>query len=93
MMNDVLASVTIIAKAGKLCGALSAAVYVMGLEKGSEYWREKSGFEMLLVTGENEIYLTEGIEDDFSLSGDFFHGEIYVIRKHIKRYFHCTGNL
>lgn len=76
-----LASVTIIAKEGKLCDALSTAVYVMGLEKGAEYWREKGGFEMLLVTDENEIYLTEGIEDDFSLSADFSHGEIHVIRK------------
>lgn len=76
-----LASVTIIAKEGKLCDALSTAVYVMGLEKGSEYWRETGSFEMLLVTDENEIYLTEGIEDDFSLSADFSHGEIHVIGK------------
>lgn len=74
-----LASVSIIAKEDKLCDALSTAIYVMGLEEATEYWKENGGFEMLLVPDNNEIYLTEGIEDDFTLNEIFSDMEIYVI--------------
>lgn len=76
-----LASVSIIAKEGRLCDALSTAIYVMGLDEATEYWKENDGFEMLLVTSENEIYLTEGIEDDFALNENFSDMEIYVITR------------
>lgn len=76
-----LASVSIIAKEGKLCDALSTAIYVMGLEGATEYWQENGGFEMLLVTDENEIYLTEGIKDDFTLNENFPDMEISVIMR------------
>lgn len=72
---------SVIAKEGRLCDALSTAVYVMGLEEAAECWRENGGFEMLLVTDSNEIYLTEGIEGDFSLSENFADMEIHVITK------------
>ncbi len=76
-----LASVSIIAKEGKLCDALSTAIYVMGLEEATAYWKENGGFEMLLVTNENEMYLTEGIKDDFTLNENFSDMEIYVITR------------
>lgn len=76
-----LASVSIIAKEGKLCDALSTAIYVMGLDDATEYWKENGGFEMLLITNENEIYLTEGIKDDFTLNENFSDMEIYVITR------------
>ena len=41
----------------------------------------RGGFEMLLVTDENEIDLTEGIENDFSLNENFSDMEIHVILK------------
>lgn len=76
-----LTSVSIIAKEGKLCDALSTAIYVMGLDEATEYWKENGGFEMLLVTDGNEIYLTEGIKDDFTLNENFSDMEIYVIKR------------
>lgn len=63
-----LQSVTIIGKEGRLCDALSTALFVMGAEKAEAYWRENGGFDMLLVTEKNEILLTEGIADSFTLS-------------------------
>ena len=39
----------------------------MGAEEAGNYWRENGGFDMLLVTNENEIILTEGIADRFTL--------------------------
>ena len=61
-------AVTVIGSEGRLCDALSTALFVMGPEKAEEYWREHGGFDMLLVTDENEIILTEGIADNFILS-------------------------
>lgn len=76
-----LVSVTIIANSGALGDALSTAIFVMGLEKGSEYWKTHGGFDMLLVTEDGEIYLTEGIEDKFTLKDAFSSREIRVIRR------------
>lgn len=65
-----LQSITIIGKEGRLCDALSTALFVMGPEKAEAYWRENGGFEMLLVTDKKEIILTEGIAAQFSLNAE-----------------------
>lgn len=79
--DNSLSSVSIIAKDGKMCDALSTAIYVMGLDGAIEYWKENGGFEMLLVTDKNEIYLTEGIRDDFTLNEKISDMEICLITK------------
>lgn len=66
--NSGLQAVTIIGKEGRLCDALSTALFVMGAEQAETYWRENGGFDMLLVTDDNEIILTEGIAEKFTLS-------------------------
>ncbi len=63
-----LQSVTIVGKEGKMCDALSTALFIIGAEQAEAYWRGNGGFDMLLVTDENEIILTEGIADKFTLS-------------------------
>lgn len=63
-----LVSVTIVGKEGRLCDALSTSLFVMGLDKATELWKQRDDFEMFLVSEEGEIYLTEGIEDKFSLN-------------------------
>lgn len=76
-----LASVTVIGAEGALCDGLSTAIFVMGLERGSALWRENPGFELVLVTDEKQIYITEGIEDAFTPMGAFSDAEIQVIRR------------
>ena len=63
-----LLSATIIGKEGKMCDALSTALFVMGAEGAEEYWRENGGFDMLLVTDQNEIILTQGVAERFILA-------------------------
>lgn len=75
-----LVSASIIASEGKLADALSTAIYVMGLEEAVEYWKTSGAFEMILVTEEHEVYITEGIQEDFILSDDWNEG-IQVIAK------------
>ena len=63
-----LISVTIVGKEGRLCDALSTSLFVMGLDKATELWKQRDDFEMVLVSEEGEIYLTEGLEEKFSLN-------------------------
>lgn len=73
-----LASVTVIAESGVLADALSTAIFVMGLEKGITYWETYGGFDMLLLTNNHEIVLTEGIADRFTLD-DGWTGSVRVL--------------
>lgn len=74
-----IASVSVIASDGKLCDALSTALFVMGLEQAKEYWRQHKDYEMILIMEDGNIYLTEGIRDRFSLNSDYKDMNINVI--------------
>lgn len=60
-----LKSVTIVSADGTLADGLSTALYVMGLDKGIEYWRSHDGFDAVFVTDDNEILITKGLADMF----------------------------
>lgn len=66
-VNNDLASVTIVAKDGKLCDALSTSLFVMGSNEAIDYWRNHPGFEMILITQNRQVLLTEGLEEQFTL--------------------------
>lgn len=74
-----LVSVTVLAKEGKLCDALSTALFVMGFDGAVSYWRQHRNFDMILITGEGEICLTEGIKDHFSLNNDYRDWKVSLI--------------
>ncbi|MCM1006871.1 MAG: FAD:protein FMN transferase [Ruminococcus flavefaciens] len=74
-----LVSATIVGKEGRLCDALSTSIFVMGLDKAENLWRQHDDFEMVLVTENGEIYITEGIEEKFSLSAMYQNLTVEVI--------------
>lgn len=61
-----LASVTVISGNGMLADGLSTALYLMGKEEACSYWRKHpEDLDLVLVTKDGALYVTEGIAEDF----------------------------
>ena len=68
-----LTSVTVVADCemenGTMCDALSTALFIMGEEKALDFWRSggvpDSNFELVLVTEDGRVLITEGLADRF----------------------------
>lgn len=74
-----LASATVVGGEGRLCDALSTALFVMGSERAAELWRGRNDFEMLLITTDGKIIITEGLADSFEPSGAYTDSEMEVL--------------
>lgn len=78
-------STVVISKDGILSDALSTALFVMGKEKALEFYKKDLyDFEMLLVTKDGEICITDGIYDSFSQSSSatgIKSNAIFIIKK------------
>ncbi len=61
-----LTSVTIVGDSGTQCDGLSTALFVMGLDKGLDYWREHRDFECILMDEDKNIWITPGLEGSFT---------------------------
>lgn len=59
-----LCSVSIVSSEGILADGLSTAIFIMGLDASIDYWKEyQDSFDMILVTVDGQIYVTEGLEE------------------------------
>lgn len=60
-------SVTVLCQDGMRADALSTALFVAGMEQAIAYYRMHSGFEFVCVTEAQEIFVSEGIAEKFSV--------------------------
>ena len=61
-----LISVTVVGPEGYKCDALSTALFVMGTDKAIDFWKTNGGFEMILVSDDNRIYITPDLHKRFT---------------------------
>ncbi|WP_242972557.1 FAD:protein FMN transferase [Lachnoclostridium sp. An169] len=80
-VDNGLASVTVITEEGRRGDALSTALFVMGAEEAENYWRDNSGFELIIITEEGKVLITEGVSDQFTLGSSFSNMEVSVISR------------
>ena len=80
-MQSDLISVTVVSEDGKLCDALSTSLFVKGLDGAIAYYREHDGFELLLMAENGELYLTDGLKDQFALAAEYQNIPVNVIGK------------
>ncbi len=66
-----IASVMVYSDDGALSDALSTALFVMGLEQALEFYEKNIfDYDAIIITKERYIYVSDGIEDVFTLTSD-----------------------
>lgn len=73
-----LISVTIISSSGVYADALSTAMFIKGLDKAIEFWKENRDFEAIFVDKDGQVYITEGLEKGFSFL-EAFKDEVFQV--------------
>ena len=59
-------SMTIVGEEGIRCDALSTALFVMGPDRAAEFWRTHRNFEMIMITEEDELFITPSLNKRFT---------------------------
>ncbi len=80
-----LASVTIISADASYADALSTALFVMGVDKAIEFWRNNENFEFVFVTENKEVYYSELLENGVFLFDQGIIEDGYVLKLIRKR--------
>lgn len=65
-----LISVTIVGGEGLRCDALSTALFIMGEDSAINYWQARQDFDMILVTDDGRVLVSEGIWEDYTPTED-----------------------
>ncbi len=61
------ASVTVVSNSGIKSDALSTALFVMGLDRATEFWQANRDFDFVIVA-DDTVFVTNGIKDSFKPS-------------------------
>lgn len=71
-ISNTLLSATVLCEDGTMADCLSTAMFILGESAALNYWRNYGGFEMILVTKENQIICTKGLIEEFTLANESY---------------------
>lgn len=72
-MENSLASVTVFTDVSFDADAMTKNIFYLGIEKGPEYVKNSlPGVEAIFITKNKEVYVTEGLKDNFKLTNNEF---------------------
>jgi thiamine biosynthesis lipoprotein len=74
-----LVSVTIVCDSGVLADCLSTALFVMGKDQAADYWRSRQDFDFVLIGEDGSVSISQGLQDTFSLYGDWAGQDVEVV--------------
>ncbi|MCI1944461.1 FAD:protein FMN transferase [Clostridium luticellarii] len=71
-MDSDLASVTLVTDISIDADAMTKNIFYLGLNKGAEYVKNIPGLNAIFITKNKEIYVTEGLKNDFQITDSEF---------------------
>jgi len=80
-VNNGLLSVTVISDSGMSSDALSTALFVMGVNDACGLWASRDDFDMIVLTDDGVLYVTEGIADSLEVKDSALIGEVCVVER------------
>lgn len=79
-VDNGLVSVTVTGDSGTYCDGLSTALFVMGEEKATAFRKEHRDFEMLIITEDGRIIITESLSDNVEFTDNTITQKVEVIK-------------
>lgn len=77
--NSGLKSATVVCNDPVMGDALSTALFIMGTKAAQEYYQKYGGFDYILLTDDDEVYITKGIAGRFTLSNGYQSLKLHVV--------------
>lgn len=75
-----LSSVTIVSSSGVYADALSTALFIKGMNKAVEFWKANRDFEAVFIDKNEQVYITEGLNNRFFLADQISNQTVEVIK-------------
>lgn len=74
-------SVTVVCNDGAKADALSTAIFVMGAEEAIQFYKSSEGFDFVILTEDDTLYVTSGLSESFSVADNYSHLKIKLVEK------------
>lgn len=75
-----LKSATVVCEDPVMGDALSTALFIMGEQSARAYYQQYGGFDYILLNDNDEVFITKGIEDRFTLSNGYQNLKLHIVQ-------------